>query len=63
MLKLEDLDPETQEKLLQFQKYQEEKLRDPEQQIESTAIRKRRFEHDYPVKSEPPNKISINNTG
>lgn len=63
-MNLEDLDPETQEKLLQFQKYQEEKLRDPKQQMEeSTAIRKRRFEHDYPAKSEPPNKVSINNTG
>lgn len=60
-MELDNLKAETQEKL-QSQKYNENKLHDSEQQAESTASRKRLFEHDSSEKSEPPNKVSLNNT-
>lgn len=45
-MKNEDLNPETQEKLLQLQKYQEQQLRDPISQISIPATKKRLFDAD-----------------
>ncbi|XP_050535545.1 nucleosome-remodeling factor subunit NURF301 isoform X2 [Daktulosphaira vitifoliae] len=57
VLKNEDLNPETQEKLLQLQKYQEQKLRDPVQpQPVVPSVKKRPFENND-LDSEPPTKI------
>ncbi|XP_003241005.1 nucleosome-remodeling factor subunit NURF301 isoform X2 [Acyrthosiphon pisum] len=58
VLKNEDLNPETQEKLLQLQKYQEQQLRDPVPQtsVPSSPARKRPYEADNLAEFEPPKK-------
>lgn len=56
-MKNEDLNPETQEKLLQLQKYQEQQLRDPLPQTSLSSTKKQPFESDLPSDSEPPKKI------
>lgn len=57
VLKNEDLNPETQEKLLQLQKYQEQQLRDPMSQTSIPATKKKLFDVDnLPSESEPPRK-------
>jgi len=57
-LKNEDLNPETQEKLLQLQKYQEQQLRDPVPQtsVPTSPARKRSYEADNLAEFEPPKK-------
>lgn len=56
-MKNEDLNPETQEKLLQLQKYQEQQLRDPISQTSISTTRKRLFDSDnLSLESEPPKK-------
>lgn len=62
-MKNEDLNPETQEKLLQLQKYQEQQLRDPMPLTPLAVTRKRLFENDLLAESEPPTKVSIDNSG
>lgn len=58
-MKNEDLNPETQEKLLQFQKYQDQQLRDPVPQTLVSTTRKRLFSADnLSSESEPPIKKS-----
>lgn len=54
-MKNEDLNPETQEKLLQLQKYQEQQLRDPVPQtsIPASPARKRPYETDNLAEFEP----------
>jgi nucleosome-remodeling factor subunit BPTF len=62
VLKNEDLNPETQEKLLQLQKYQEQKLRDPVPQpstcyVRNSPDRKRPLDSDkLSSEFEPPKK-------
>ncbi|XP_050054752.1 nucleosome-remodeling factor subunit NURF301 isoform X3 [Aphis gossypii] len=58
VLKNEDLNPETQEKLLQLQKYQEQQLRDPVPQptVPASPVRKRPFDADDSSEFEPPKK-------
>ncbi|KAL4097581.1 hypothetical protein QTP88_022332 [Uroleucon formosanum] len=58
VLKNEDLNPETQEKLLQLQKYQEQKLRDPvpPTSVPASPARKRPYEADNLAEFEPPKK-------
>lgn len=56
-MKNEDLNPETQEKLLQLQKYQEQKLRDPVPQTTTSATKQPCDAENVISKSEPP-KIS-----
>ncbi|XP_060876907.1 nucleosome-remodeling factor subunit NURF301 isoform X2 [Metopolophium dirhodum] len=58
VLKNEDLNPETQEKLLQLQKYQEQQLRDPVPQtsVPASPARKRPYEADSLAEFEPPKK-------
>lgn len=58
VLKNEDLNPETQEKLLQLQKYQEQQLRDPVPQttVPASPARKRPYENDNLAEFEPPKK-------
>lgn len=59
VLKNEDLNPETQEKLLQLQKYQEQKLRDPVSQTSESSTKKRPLDtDDLPTESEPPRKVA-----
>lgn len=58
VLKNEDLNPETQEKLLQLQKYQEQQLRDPVPQTSVSSPRKRPFDADNLSEFEPPKKSS-----
>ncbi|CAI6343705.1 unnamed protein product [Macrosiphum euphorbiae] len=55
VLKNEDLNPETQEKLLQLQKYQEQQLRDPVPQtsVPASPARKRPYETDNLAEFEP----------
>lgn len=57
-MKNEDLNPETQEKLLQLQKYQEQQLRDPVPQtsVPASPTRKRPYEADNLSEFEPPKK-------
>lgn len=57
-MKNEDLNPETQEKLLQLQKYQEQQLRDPVPQtsVPASPARKRPYEPDSLAEFEPPKK-------
>jgi len=65
-LKNEDLNPETQEKLLQLQKYQEQQLRDPVPQlsIPASPAKKRPYEADNSAEHEPPKKsIERDNSG
>ncbi|VVC31946.1 Hypothetical protein CINCED_3A007015 [Cinara cedri] len=63
VLKNEDLNPETQEKLLQLQKYQEKKLRDPVSQITSVSSAKILSDNaeNLPSDLESPKKSSENN--
>lgn len=63
-MKNEDLNPETQEKLLQLQKYQEQQLRDPVSQTSTSSSIKRPYDADnLPSESEPPKKIiALDNT-
>jgi len=58
VLKNEDLNPETQEKLLQLQKYQEQQLRDPVPQptVPASPVRKRPLDADNLSEFEPPKK-------
>lgn len=57
-MKNEDLNPETQEKLLQLQKYQEQKLRDPVPQTTTSSATKQPCDAEkVTTESEPP-KIS-----
>ncbi|XP_050437023.1 nucleosome-remodeling factor subunit NURF301 isoform X2 [Adelges cooleyi] len=58
VLKNEDLNPETQEKLLQLQKYQEQKLRDPVpvQTVSSSTVKRSHDANDTDL--EPPKKIA-----
>jgi len=58
VLKNEDLNPETQEKLLQLQKYQEQQLRDPVPQtlVSPSSARKRPYDPDNLSEFEPPKK-------
>ncbi|XP_015374966.1 PREDICTED: nucleosome-remodeling factor subunit NURF301-like isoform X3 [Diuraphis noxia] len=58
VLKNEDLNPETQEKLLQLQKYQEQQLRDPVPQtsVPASPARKRLNEADNLSEFKPPKK-------
>jgi hypothetical protein len=52
------LNPETQEKLLQLQKYQEQQLRDPVSQptVPVSPVRKRPYDADTLSEFEPPKK-------
>lgn len=66
VLKNEDLNPETQEKLLQLQKYQEQQLRDPVPQtsVPASPARKRPYEADNLSEFEPPKKSTeLDNSG
>lgn len=55
VLKNEDLNPETQEKLLQLQKYQEQQLRDPIPQTQESvsSATKRPYDADNLAEFEP----------
>lgn len=57
-MKNEDLNPETQEKLLQLQKYQEQQLRDPvpPTSVPASPARKRPYEANNLAEFEPPKK-------
>lgn len=58
VLKNEDLNPETQEKLLQLQKYQEQQLQNP---ISQTSTKKQPLDaENSSSESEPPKKLSDN---
>jgi len=65
VLKNEDLNPETQEKLLQLQKYQEQKLLNPVPQTLVSSLRKRLFNADnLSSDSEPPvKKFEVDDSG
>jgi len=53
------LNPETQEKLLQLQRYQEQKLRDPVPQTQLVATEKQLSKHeDSSTESKLPKKVS-----
>ena len=54
------MNPETQEKLLQLQKYQEQQLRDPVSQptVPTSPVKKRTYEADTLSEFEPPKKLT-----